>query len=90
MADEGTGVPIADEQGTGASVVDVKALKRAEIAAKVEAQKLEIQKQESQRANYFGEHPGISCDGCGCKPMIGSTVFLDHFSSYFIFFLQYF
>ena len=24
-----------------------------------------------QKANYFGEHQGITCDGCGCIPIIG-------------------
>ena len=24
-----------------------------------------------QKANYFGEHQGITCDGCGAVPIIG-------------------
>jgi hypothetical protein len=41
--------------------VDAKAAKRAEIIAKLAAAKAETEKLEQQKANYFGEHPGISC-----------------------------
>jgi len=42
--------------------VDAKAAKRAEIMAKLAAAKAEQEKLETQKANYFGEHPGISCE----------------------------
>uniref|UniRef100_A0A6U0R8K9 ZZ-type domain-containing protein n=1 Tax=Micromonas pusilla TaxID=38833 RepID=A0A6U0R8K9_MICPS len=48
-----------------------KAAKRAEIEAKVAAMKAEQKKQEEQKAAYFGEHQGITCDGCGAVPIIG-------------------
>eukprot|EP00615_Pteridomonas_danica_P011257 CAMPEP_0114359174 /NCGR_PEP_ID=MMETSP0101-20121206/22818_1 /TAXON_ID=38822 ORGANISM="Pteridomonas danica, Strain PT" /NCGR_SAMPLE_ID=MMETSP0101 /ASSEMBLY_ACC=CAM_ASM_000211 /LENGTH=159 /DNA_ID=CAMNT_0001502583 /DNA_START=12 /DNA_END=491 /DNA_ORIENTATION=+ len=51
--------------------VDEKAAKRAAIMAKVAAATAEREKQETQKANFFGEHPGISCDGCGAAPLVG-------------------
>merc|ERR1711865_1146350 len=61
------------------------AAKRAEIEAKVAAMKAAQQKQvdekEAQEAKkkeieekgpgYFGDHPGITCDGCGTVPVFG-------------------
>ena len=47
--------------------------RREEIAAKVAALKLGQKKEEEQKTMYFGEHPSITCDGCGCVPMIGCT-----------------
>lgn len=48
-----------------------KAAKRAEIAAQVAALKLKKEKEEEQKAEYFGDHVGITCDGCGEGPLIG-------------------
>lgn len=42
-----------------------QAAKRAEIEAKLEALRLKRAKEEEQKTAYFGEHPGITCDGCG-------------------------
>mmetsp|Transcript_51160 Transcript_51160/g.69665 ORF Transcript_51160/g.69665 Transcript_51160/m.69665 type:complete len:175 (-) Transcript_51160:118-642(-) len=54
------------------AVDDAREKKRAEIMARVALAKQEREKQESQKAAFFGEHPGISCDGCGAKaPLIG-------------------
>ena len=45
---------------------EVKAKKRAEIEAKLAALKLKQEKEQDQRTNFFGDHAGITCDGCGC------------------------
>lgn len=50
---------------------DAVAAKRREVEEKVAALKLLRKKEEEQRTNFFGEHPGISCDGCGAKPLVG-------------------
>lgn len=43
--------------------------RRAEIAAAVAAARAE---REVEEAKYFGEHVGISCDGCGLRaPLVG-------------------
>jgi len=42
-----------------------KAAKRAEIEAKLAGLKLQQTKDEGQKTMYFGDHPGITCDGCG-------------------------
>jgi hypothetical protein len=51
--------------GSGGSAEDIKAAKRAEILAKLNAAKEAAAdaaaKAETQKAIYFGEHPGISC-----------------------------
>eukprot|EP00629_Pelagomonadales_sp_RCC1024_P016379 CAMPEP_0119261042 /NCGR_PEP_ID=MMETSP1329-20130426/1225_1 /TAXON_ID=114041 /ORGANISM="Genus nov. species nov., Strain RCC1024" /LENGTH=154 /DNA_ID=CAMNT_0007260537 /DNA_START=297 /DNA_END=758 /DNA_ORIENTATION=- len=51
------------------NVADAEAARRAEIMKKVaEARAAAEQKKkaaERQRTEYYGEHPGISCDGCG-------------------------
>ena len=43
----------------------IKAKKRAEIEARLADLKLRQAKEAEQKANFFGEHPGITCDGCG-------------------------
>jgi hypothetical protein len=43
-----------------------KAAKRAAIAAKVAAATKEREQQEAQKTNFFGEHPGISCECLFC------------------------
>mmetsp|Transcript_2224 Transcript_2224/g.4584 ORF Transcript_2224/g.4584 Transcript_2224/m.4584 type:complete len:169 (+) Transcript_2224:73-579(+) len=55
---------------------EIKAAKRAAILAKLNAAKEAASKEaaskEETKATHFGEHPGISCDGCGAKaPLIG-------------------
>ena len=49
----------------------MKARKRAEIEAKLAALKLTQAKEAEQKTNFFGEHPGITCDGCGVAPIVG-------------------
>ena len=44
---------------------EIKAKKRAEIEAKVAAMKLTQAKEAEQKAAFFGDHAGITCDGCG-------------------------
>ena len=48
-----------------------KAAKRKEIEEKVAALKLQQKKEADQKTMYFGEHPGITCDGCGTVPVVG-------------------
>ena len=48
-----------------------KAAKRAEIEAKVAALRLQQEKEAEQKTNFFGEHKGITCDGCGTSPLVG-------------------
>ena len=48
-----------------------KAAKRAEIVERLAAVKLQQQKESDQKTMYFGEHPGITCDGCGAVPLVG-------------------
>ena len=48
-----------------------QAAKRKEIEAKVAALKLAQKKEADQKTMYFGEHPGITCDGCGVGPLVG-------------------
>lgn len=55
---------------------DLKAIRRAEIAAKVASAQLAAenlkQKEAEQKTLYFGTHDGISCDGCGAAaPLTG-------------------
>ena len=45
--------------------------KRREIEEKVAAMRLMKQKEEEQKTIYFGEHPAITCDGCGASPIVG-------------------
>lgn len=62
-----------------------KARKRAEIMAKVEAAKAEQQQKadeaealeakksmiDEKGTSYYGDHAGITCDGCGIMPVFG-------------------
>ena len=48
-----------------------KAAKRKEIEERLAALKLQQQKEADQKTMYFGEHPGITCDGCGAVPLVG-------------------
>lgn len=48
-----------------------KAAKRKEIEAKLAALKLTQEKEADQKATFFGEHGGITCDGCGVSPVVG-------------------
>lgn len=50
---------------------EAKAAKRAEIEAKVAAMRLQQEKEAQQKSTYFGEHGGITCDGCGQSPIVG-------------------
>jgi hypothetical protein len=50
---------------------EIKAAKRKEIEEKIAVMKLQQLKEEEQKTAYFGEHPGITCDGCGVVPMVG-------------------
>ena len=45
--------------------------KRKEIEEKVAALKLAKAKEEEQKTNFFGDHVGITCDGCGASPIVG-------------------
>eukprot|EP00962_Isochrysis_galbana_P025210 scaffold7740_cov112-Isochrysis_galbana.AAC.9 len=42
-----------------------QAAKRAEIEARIAALRLKQAKEEEQKTLFFGDHPGITCDGCG-------------------------
>ena len=68
-------VAAAETDSTAAQAVrteeDALAAKRREVEEKVAALKLQRAKEEEQRTNFFGEHPGITCDGCGTVPIIG-------------------
>jgi hypothetical protein len=57
---------ITDSSGEALSADELKAKKRAEIEAKLAALKLAQSKEAEQKAYFFGEHAGITCDGCGC------------------------
>ena len=59
MADS---APALDDAAAKAAEMDRK---REEIVAKVAAMKLAQKKEEEQKTMYFGEHPSITCDGCG-------------------------
>jgi len=48
-----------------------KAAKRKEIEERVAALKLQRAKEEEQKTIYYGEHGGITCDGCGTVPIFG-------------------
>eukprot|EP01059_Diplonema_ambulator_P010935 TRINITY_DN20952_c0_g1_i1.p1 TRINITY_DN20952_c0_g1~~TRINITY_DN20952_c0_g1_i1.p1 ORF type:complete len:165 (+),score=68.73 TRINITY_DN20952_c0_g1_i1:48-497(+) len=47
--------------------------KRAEIAKKVEMAKMAMEEEEKKKqlTMKFGTHYGITCDGCGCTPVVG-------------------
>jgi hypothetical protein len=57
VADVKTVEPKAEE--------DEMAAKRKEIEEKVAALKLARAKEAEQKSTYFGDHVGITCDGCG-------------------------
>ena len=44
---------------------EAKAKRRMEIEAKLSDLRLQQAKETEQKAAYFGEHAGITCDGCG-------------------------
>ena len=48
-----------------------KAAKRKEIEERLAALKLQKEKEAEQKTMYFGEHNGITCDGCGVGPIVG-------------------
>ena len=61
----------ASDVPTELSEEEKKAAKRKEIEAKLAALKLQQQKEQEQKTMFFGEHPGITCDGCGVGPIVG-------------------
>lgn len=61
--------PASDEATKAAE--DAKAAKRAEITAKLAELKILKEKEETQKTMYFGDHNGITCDGCGAVPIVG-------------------
>jgi len=50
---------------------EVKAKRRAEVAAQVAAAQAAQAKEAEQKTLFFGEHGGITCDGCGVSPIVG-------------------
>ena len=50
---------------------ETKTAKRKEIEEKVAAMKLAREKEDTQKTRFFGDHPGITCDGCGVSPIVG-------------------
>jgi hypothetical protein len=44
---------------------EAKAKRRMEIEAKLSDLRLQQAKETEQKAAFFGEHAGITCDGCG-------------------------
>ena len=50
---------------------EARAAKRKEIEEKLAALKLQKEKEAEQKTRYFGNHPGITCDGCGVGPIVG-------------------
>mmetsp|Transcript_76053 Transcript_76053/g.150701 ORF Transcript_76053/g.150701 Transcript_76053/m.150701 type:complete len:172 (-) Transcript_76053:219-734(-) len=74
VATEPTRPPTAEPPSAVSQPVDeeaAKAAKRKEIEAKLAALKLAKEKEAEQKSSFFGEHPGITCDGCGVAPMVG-------------------
>lgn len=63
VADADTKPELTDEEK--------KAAKRKEIEEKLAELKLQKEKEEAQKTRFFGEHPGITCDGCGVGPIVG-------------------
>ena len=63
VADANTKPELTDEEK--------KAAKRKEIEEKLAELKLQKEKEEAQKTRFFGEHPGITCDGCGVGPIVG-------------------
>lgn len=60
-----TAAPAAAAAAEGLSEDEIKAKKRAEIEEKLAALKLRQAKEAEQKATFFGDHAGITCDGCG-------------------------
>ena len=50
---------------------EARASKRKEIEEKLAALKLQKEKEAEQKTRYFGNHPGITCDGCGVVNIVG-------------------
>ena len=63
--------PTMSEAAPELSLEEKKAAKRKEIEERLAGLKLQQEKEASQKTMYFGEHPGITCDGCGACPMVG-------------------
>ena len=63
--------PTMSEAAPELSLEEKKAAKRKEIEERLAGLKLQQEKQATQKTMYFGEHPGITCDGCGACPMVG-------------------
>ena len=57
--------PVDISENEGLTAEEIKAKKRAEIEAKLAELKLNQAKEAEQKANFFGDHTGITCDGCG-------------------------
>lgn len=53
------------------SADEIKAAKRKEIEANLAALKIKQEKEAEQKSTFFGEHTGITCDGCGMGPIVG-------------------
>ena len=66
-----TRAPTMSEAAPELSLEEKKAAKRKEIEERLAGLKLQQEKEASQKTMYFGEHPGITCDGCGACPMVG-------------------
>lgn len=71
-AEEGASVPAdsvqskkTDEPEQHLTPEQLNEKKRAEIEAKIAAMKLQQAKEAEQKSNFFGDHAGITCDGCG-------------------------
>ena len=41
------------------------------LPTSAQALKLQKEKEAEQKTMYFGEHNGITCDGCGVGPIVG-------------------
>ena len=63
--------PPAPPAETSATEEEKKAAKRKEIEARLAALKLQQEKEAEQKSAYYGEHKGITCDGCGIGPIVG-------------------
>ena len=74
MSDEAAAVlaeSVGEEAPKELTPEEKVAAKRKELEEKVAALKLQQAKEAEQKTLYFGEHPGITCDGCGVVPMVG-------------------
>ena len=50
---------------------EARAKRRMEIEAKLSDLRLQQAKETEQKAAFFGEHAGITCDGCGAVNIVG-------------------